>query len=91
MGDDQQFRVHWSDRAAYLLVLKELKEAVTREMDLVQVGAYGSRRLTEAMEAVHIAKVRYYQQCQDNSLTRPAEIPVETLAKARKSPSPKRS
>lgn len=37
MSEEQ--RVTWEDRAAYLRVLNDLKRAISREQDAVQVGA----------------------------------------------------
>lgn len=79
---DEQHRVHWNERASYLAVLRELKEAVVREMDLVQVGAEGSTRLSQAMDEAHIARVRYRGQCQASQ---------EEQAQAQKSPRRKHS
>lgn len=84
---DEQYRAHWNDRAAYLSVLRELQDACLREMDLVQVGAHSSRRLSGAIDAAHIAKVRYIQQCQDSSPTKPVPVKIP----ASKSPRPPRS
>ena len=89
---DEQHRVHWGERATYLAVLRELKEAVVREMDLAQVGAEGSKRLTQAMDAAHIAKVRYRQQCMDASPTAPVPMDLQTfVTPVKKSRTPKPS
>lgn len=99
MGDEQH-RVHWNERAAYLAVLRDLKEAVIREMDLVQVGAEGSKRLGRAIDEAHEARVRYRGQCLTIKVldTSPmAELPdLGALARKRiqaekKSPKPKPS
>lgn len=54
----EQFRVPWSDRAKYMAILRDLKRALDRELDAVQVGAEPTVRFGQSiMETVEARQV----------------------------------
>lgn len=68
---DEQHRVSWEARAAYLSALRDLRIAVDREMDLAQVGGETPTRLPSAIRDVIEARNGYRDACTATKISPP--------------------
>lgn len=73
---DEQYRVAWGDRAAYLAVLADLKRAVDRECDAVQVGAPETVRFGQMLDEIVVARGAY-AGCVQEMKDRQPPMPVD--------------